>query len=480
MSIFAKLLAAALGATALVGLGSCESTGGPLGVSDAQGRALGEQEHPKIVAAFGGELNDPTVNAYVAALTKKLADASPNPAEPIKLTVLDSPVINAMALPGHVYITRGLLALGNSEAELAGVIGHELGHIYKRHTAKRISQGNLATVGAVLAGILTRNADVMQTAGQLGQVVLLRYSRKQEYEADSVGVRLLAKTGYDPAAAADFLDSLDRWSKLEARIAGKSAAPPEFLSSHPNTAERVRRAAAEAKTTGAGLTAERSRAPYLAKIDDIVYGDDPVKQGFVRGNEFFHPQLKLAFSVPSGFKLQNTSQAVVATGQNAQMQFVGATSNESAAAIIQGPLQQQLQIQFSNIRQFTLAGRSGATGIGRAQTQNGMVVDVQPFVVKWAGATNYLFLWVTAANATQGLQGAIEQSVSSLRDVNPATLNIPPTLKVDVVKVKSADTPASLANLTKFENYKLERFCVLNALDTCNSVQVGESVKIVR
>lgn len=480
MARFRHSLARSAAAATAFALASCSSTGGPFGLSDEQGLALGQQEHPKIVAAFGGELNDPQLVAYVDGIVRKLTAASANPAEPVRLTVLDSPVINAMALPGHVYVTRGLLSLGNSEAELAGVLGHELGHIYQRHTAKRYSRSNMATIGSVLVGVLTGNSGLMQTAGQLGQIYLLSFSREQEYEADQVGVSLLAATGYDPSAAADFLDTLDQYSKLEAKIAGQSAAPPEFLSTHPNTAERVRRAAAEAQATG-GLTAQRSRAPYLAQIDGLVYGDDPQKQGFVRGQDFFHPEMGIAFSVPSGFKLQNTSQAVVATGQNAQMQFIGANSADSPSALIQGPLAKQLGVQFSNIRAFSVNGRQGATAYGRAQTQNGAVVDVQPFVIKWQGATNYIFLWVSAQSATQGLQRSIEQSVASLRDASPTSMNVPPTRKIDVVAVKSGDTVASLSQRSPgLEDHVVERFCVLNALDDCASVRAGDQVKLIR
>lgn len=233
-------------------------------------------------------------------------------------------------------------------------------------------------------------------------------------------------------------------------------------------------------TRAGGLTAENSRAQYLAKIDGVLYGDDPVKQGFIRGNDFIHPEMRIAFSVPSGFKLQNSSQAVVAAGQNAQMQFTGASSAEAPSAIIQGPLAQQLGVQFSNIRQFSVGGRQGASGYGQAQTQNGQTVDVQPFVIKWEGNSNYLFLWVSAAGSTQGLQNAIEQSVSSLREINPATVNAPPTQRIDVVTVGSGDTVASLAQRNAFEDHERERFCVLNGLDACNSVTAGERVKLVK
>jgi predicted Zn-dependent protease len=480
MTFIRKLLGAAIAAASGFVLAPGAGAVGILGPSDEQARALGEQEHPKIVAAFGGEIADPALKAYVEGVARKLMAVSASPNEPIKVTVLDSPIINAMALPGHVYVTRGLLSLANSEAELAGVIGHELGHIYKKHTAKRIKRGNLATIGAVLIGVATRNEGLMQSAGQAAQLYLLQFSRKQEYESDLVGVRLLSAAGYDPVAQADFLDALGLHSRFEQQITGQTA-PPEFLSTHPNTSERVKRAAAEAKmVAGSGVTAERSREPYLAKIDRLLYGDDPQTQGFIRGNEFIHPALKIAFTAPSGFKMANTPQAVIAAGPNAQMQFTAANSADAPSAIITGPLAQQLGVQFSNVRQFTVSGRNGASGYGRAQAQGGQVVDVQPFVVKWAGNTNYLFLWVSAQNATQGLQPQIEQSVASLRDIDPAMVKVPPAQKIEVVTVKAGDTLASLAARTSFADYKVERFCVLNHMPACNSVTVGEKVKLVR
>lgn len=454
------------------------SAAGILKASDKEVRALADKEHPNIVAAFGGEMNDPQLNAYVEGITRKLIAVSPNPSEQVTVTVLDSPVINAMATPGYVYVTRGLLGLANSEAELAGVLGHELGHIYKRHTAKRINRSRYAAIGAVLLGAATRSEGIMQQAGQAAQLYVLQFSRKQEYESDLVGVRLLAAAGYDPVAQADFLDALDLYSNFESQLSGQQR-PPEFLSTHPNTADRVKKAAAEAKmVAGSGMTAAESRTPYFAKIDRILYGDDPQTQGFIRGNEFIHPQLKFAFSVPSGFKLQNSPTAVVASGQNAQMQFALANSADAPSAIVQ-QLSQQLGVQFGNIRQFTSGGRQGATGYGQAQSSS-QVVDVQPFVIKWAGNINYIFLWVTAQGATQGLQGSIEQSVASLRDIDPAMVNVPPTQKIEVVTVAINDTLQSLANRTTFADHKVERFCVLNHMRACNAVTAGQKVKLVK
>lgn len=470
-----------LGAAAAM-LAACSSTGGPLGLSRDQEKAIGEQQHPAILAEFGGEVESAALKAYVDGIARRLIAAGDYPNDPIVVTTLDSPVVNAFALPGHVYVTRGLLALANSEAELAGVIGHELGHVYARHTAERVSRSNMTGIGAVLVGVLTGSQQGMQLAGQLGQLFLLKYSRGQEYEADLIGVRLLAKSNYDPTAAADFLNTLGRWSSLESQLAGQQAAPPEFLSTHPNSAERVRRAAAEAQVVAAAgaVSSERSRGVYMQKIDGMLYGDDPVKQGFIRGNEFIHPGMGLAFSVPQEFKLANTPSAVIARSQSGgQMQFSGGNSSETPQAIIDGPISKSLGVSLAPSRAIRVGGRPGAVGSARAQTQNG-VVDVQAYAIKWEGTTNYIFLWVTPANDTARLQTGIENSVSSLRSIDARSVQVPAAQRLNVVTAKSGDTVAALAARTSFPNAKPERFIVLNGLLNATDLRAGESVKLVQ
>ncbi len=478
MSAAGKVVAALTAAA----LASCSSTGGPLGLSREQEKAIGQQQHPQIVAQFGGEIEDPKLKAYVDGIARKLIAAGDQPNDPIVVTTLDSPVVNAFALPGHVYITRGLLSLANSEAELAGVLGHELGHVYARHTAERVSRSNVTSIGSVIVGVLTGSQQGMQLAGQLGQLYLLRYSRGQEYESDLIGTRLLAKAGYDPVASADFLNTLGRWSELEARIAGQQAAPPEFLSTHPNSADRVRRAAAEAQAIAAAGTVsrERSRQTYFQMIDGMLYGDDPVKQGFVRGNEFVHPELRFAFSVPQEFKLANTSSSVVGRSQSGgQFQFTVANATEAPTAIIDGPMSKGLGVNLGPSRAVQINGRSGAVGTARAQTQGG-VVDVQAYVIRWEGSTNYVFLWVTPANDTQRLQRAITDSVSSMRPIDPRSIQVPSTESVRIITAKSGDTAASLAQRTSFATAKQERFIVINGLSDATALRAGEQVKLIQ
>ena len=466
---------------AAVMLYGCASTGGPLGLSPAQEKALGEQQHPQILAAFGGEVEDAQLKAYVEGVFDRLMAASEQPNADIDIYVLDSPVVNAMAVPGHVYVTRGLLSLANSEAELAGVIGHEIGHIFERHIAKRVSRGNLAQIGAAAAAILTGDQDTAQLIGTGAQLYLLSYSRGQEYESDLVGTRLLASSGYDPIGAAQFLNTLGRWSNLEMQIAGVQD-PPEYLKTHPNSANRVERAAQEANALRqAGATSdELNRQVYLTAIDGMIYGDDPEKQGFVRGRDFIHPTIGIAFTVPRGFELKNSSQAVYARSQGgAQMQFSGANAEESPTAIIDGPLSQALKIDLSPARAIRVNGRSGAVGQARANTQNG-AVDVTAYVIRWQGTMNYIFLWVTPANQTSGLQNGIAQTVQSLRTIDAKSANTPPPQRVDVVTVQRGDSISGLSNYMAFDSYKQQRFVIFNALDPSAQLRAGQRVKLVR
>ncbi|MEM9495135.1 MAG: M48 family metalloprotease [Pseudomonadota bacterium] len=471
----------ALFAIAALGLAACASTGGPLGLTPAQEKAIGEQQHPQILAAFGGEVDDPQLKAYVQRVFDRLIAASDQPDAQIKLTVLDSPVVNAMALPGHVYVTRGLLALSNSEAELAGVLGHEIGHIFQRHIAKRVSRGNLSQLGAVAVAILTGDQDTAQLAGQAAQLYLLNYSRDQEFESDQVGVRLLARANYDPVAQADFLNTLGSWSNLELQIAGVQR-PPEYLSSHPNSAARVRRAAQEANVLqqGGAQNAGRNRNVYLNAIDGIIYGDDPITQGFVRGRDFVHPSIGFAFTAPSGFELRNSSQAVTArSSSGAQMQFSGASSQEGPDALINGAISQSLKIDLSPAQRITVNGRRGAVGQARANTRNGQV-DVTAYAIQWQVATNYIFLWVTPANQTRQLQSAMNRTVQSLRTVDARSANAPAARRVDVVTVQPGDTVERLSGYMAFPNYKTERFQIMNGFQNGARLEPGERAKLVR
>ncbi|MEX1147898.1 MAG: M48 family metalloprotease, partial [Sphingomonadales bacterium] len=206
---------------------------------------IGEQEHPNVTGQFGGVYDNPDVAGYVAAVGGRLAANSEMPELEFTFTVLNSPIVNAFALPGgYIYVTRGILSLFNSEAELASVLGHEIGHVTARHTARRYNQSMFAGLLGAGIGIALQNQAASELFSYGSQLYLLGFSRDQEYESDMLGVRYMNRAGYDPYASADMLRALQAQDALEARLSqaeGRSR-PPELLSTHPNTENRVERA----------------------------------------------------------------------------------------------------------------------------------------------------------------------------------------------------------------------------------------------
>ena len=297
-------------------------------LTPADERTLGQQEHPKALRQFGGAYKDKALQAYVTRTGNRVKAASELGAEPFTFTLLDSDVVNAFALPGgYVYVTRGLVALTNNEAELAGVLGHEIGHVTARHSAQRYDQaqlGQYATLAGQLAGMLlggyVGGAEGARLGGQgLGQATSLGaqaivqgYSRDQEFEADQLGIRYLGAAGYEPGAMATFLATLQADDAYRQRTKDGGTDEASFLGdwfrSHPRTPERVARAveATSAEMPGAHTV---DREALLDALDGMLWGEDPA-QGVIRGTSFTHPGLKIAFQAPPGFRLQNSPSRV--------------------------------------------------------------------------------------------------------------------------------------------------------------------------
>ena len=302
----------------LLALGSVSHAQGLFGMSPEDEKRIGRSEHPKILAQFGGAYDDAHLAKYVDSIGQLLASASNAPDVGYTFTVLDSPVVNAFALPGgYVYVTRGLLALANSEAELAGVLAHEIGHVTARHGANRQSKGTLATLGLAVLGIITESPELVNL-GQVGAAAVLSgFSREDEYEADQLGVTYLSRAGFEPDAMSSFLEQLKRHSELQAAIYRR---PPEsgldFFATHPRTADRVARAVAAASHADV-LDPIVAREIYLAKIDGLLFGDHP-EQGLIRNRWFLHPTIGFQFKAPPRFRLVNGENSVVARGPDGE------------------------------------------------------------------------------------------------------------------------------------------------------------------
>ncbi|MDX3911224.1 MAG: M48 family metalloprotease [Sphingobium sp.] len=277
-------------------------------------RAYGAEAHPQLLAEFGGDYRGEEAR-YVAAVGERVAAAA-GLGRQCTFTLANSDVVNAFAVPGcYIYVTRGLVAIVTSEAELASVLGHELGHIVARHAQRQERRSIWRTLG-VIAVSVTGSERLTKLASQAAQYFGLRYSRTQEYEADDLGVDYLQRAGYDVYAAADMLSALQRQEAFMIATRSRDAARgvPEWALSHPLTEHRIDRAHDTAEKTGLKDDAlPEKTAEYLAEVDGLLYGDDP-EQGFVIGRRFAHPIMRISFEAPPGFSLTNSPQAIRLSG----------------------------------------------------------------------------------------------------------------------------------------------------------------------
>jgi len=382
-------------------------------MSESDEERIGREEHPKVLEEFGGTYEDPALSKYVVSLGELLKNTTPHGKRRYTFTVLDSDVVNAFALPGgYVYVSRGLLALANDEAELAGVLGHEIGHVVARHTAERYSNATITGIGALILGAVTKS-DLVGNLAQLGAAAYVQgFSRDQEFEADQLGIRYMTQAGFDPKAMASFLSSLGAEDKLTAKIAGREGVEPEtsLFSSHPRTADRVA-AAAQSAAAKAGGSIARDRDIYLKKIDGMIYGDSP-KQGFVRGREFLHPELRLAFEAPPGFMLRNSSAALIGRSKNGKsiLRFDGGRLARGGSLSSYIVNEWAPNLGLGRPEDFTVSGMEAATANARVNTDDGPR-EIRLVAIRYDRNQIYRFMFVGAPDIPANLDEAFRDTV---------------------------------------------------------------------
>jgi predicted Zn-dependent protease len=449
-------------------------------------KAQGSKAHPGLLAEYGGRLTGAQAS-YVESVGKTIALQSglSNARGDFTVTLLNSPVNNAFAVPGgYIYVTRQLTALMNNEAELAGVLGHEVGHVAARHSAKRQQAATrnsvLGALGSVLSGVLLGDSGFGRIGQQLfsqgSQLMTLRFSRTQELEADKLGITYLRRAGYDPRAMSTVLESLARQNALEAQLRGSgNAAVPEWASTHPDPASRVRDAQ---RTAGANATGTTNRDKFLAGIDGLVYDDDP-RQGVVEGRKFVHPELRLAFEAPQGFYLVNGTSSVSISGQSGKAEFSSAAFNgnlDTYVTNVFGALtgSGQTRIAPQSLQSTTVNGIPARYGTARVQSGNGQV-DVVVFAYDLGGGKAYHFVSMTQA----GGAGVFDPLFRSLRRVSVSEAGAVKPRRLAVVTVKAGDTVQSLSSRMAYRDAQLERFLVLNGLRADTRLAAGQKVKLV-
>ena len=449
----------------------------------ASDKQTGAQANPDLIAEYGGPVSGPQAS-YVASIGKNIAIQSglSNARDDFTVTLLNSSVNNAFAIPGgYVYTTRQLVALMNNEAELAGVLGHEVGHVAARHSKKRQSaatrNGIFGVLGQVLGSAIGGGfGNVISQGAQYGaQYFTLSFSRAQETEADNLGIQYLKSAGYDPRAMSTVLQSLANQTALDARLMGTNNRVPEWASTHPDPASRVRAALVRAGTTAGGIT---NRDTFLSRIDGIMYGDDP-KQGVIEGNRFTHPEFRLTFQAPNGFYLVNSARAVTIGGNSGKGEFSSAAYNGDMDSYIRSVFdrlgnQNQAQIPISQIERTTVNGIPAAYGTARVNSGSGQV-DVVVFAYEFSNGQAYHFTTISPA----GQSGAFDAMFRSVRRISASEAAAIKPRRIAVVTARASDTVRSLAGRMAYSDYQLERFLVLNGLTANSRLSAGQKVKIV-
>lgn len=432
-------------------------------------------EHKRLVALFGGEYRSAAAELYLNGILARLAQTSEMPDEAYRVTILNTPAVNAFALPsGNLYVTRGLLALANDSAEIAAVMSHEIAHVTAKHASQRAElEKNAAVISRAATLIQSRQrGEEVQASGRLS---LASFSRQQELEADQIGVRTIARAGYDPYGAARFLTSLGRASSLRASLFGQKAndEQPDILATHPTTPDRVRQATAAARQIGAPGVGARGRDEYFNAIDGVDFGDDP-NEGFVRGRNFVHPKLGFTFSAPDGFVLENSAQALlgIAGGGSQALRLDSVSLPQTTALETYLGSGWMDGLDSSSIRAANLNGIPAALA-----TAKGGDWQFRVAVVRF-GSDVYRLIFATR-NLTPAMDARFMESIESFRPLAAEEAKRTRPLRLKIVAAGAGDTASTLARRMAVSDQPLDQFLLLNGLEPGTALKPEERYKIV-
>ena len=444
----------------------------PQAAAQTEVPAAEEREHLRILASYGGIYENAKLQAAVEKTVQRLVAASERPDLKYKVTILNSPAINAFALPsGHIYVTRGLIALANDKSELASVLAHEMGHVIARHAAIREEQAKQAALISHVVSDVLSDPQMGALALAKSKLTLAAFSRAQEFEADGIGVGISARAGFDPFGASRFLADMQRNADLKTGGSGEARAP-DFLTTHPATPERIKNALANARQFGSPGSGERDRNEYLADLDGLPYGEDP-SEGFVRGRRFLHSKLGFTFLAPPGFVLDNTAQAVLGLkGGNEAMRLdvVSVPAEQSLSDYLKSGWMEK--VDPSSVEEFAVNGFPAATA-----TATGDDWSFRLFAVRF-GSDVYRFIFA-AKDRTAQVDRSFRESIATFRRMSLKESEQVHPLRLKIVAVGANDTVETLARRMATGDHSLDRFRVINGLGPHDAVKPGAKVKIV-
>jgi len=444
-------------------------------VSESQEIEIGNEVQASTRASIG-DYPDSRLQSYVTTLGHRLAATSERPNLPWNFEVIDDPAVNAFAAPGgKIFVTRGILPFLDSEGELAGVVGHEIGHVTARHTAQQITRQQLFSIGLVAGSVASSRIASAAGAIQQGlQLLFLSYSRGNEAQADELGFRYIRRANYNPNEMSDVFRVLEAVGTLsgEGRV-------PTWAATHPAPADRLAKAEQRAATVPADSIRNSivNRDPYFRAIDGMVFGANP-RQGFFEGTRFLHPDLRFRYDFPSGWKTENQAQAVIgASPQGDAAIQISIAGKDSPEALLQKFTQQQ-GVQAATGQRISVHGMSGATTEFQAQDDQGNPLAGRVLYLSYGG-NSYELLGYSTANGYRSYADTIEGSMRSFDQLtDPAALARQP-VHLQLVRLSSAMTIEEF-----YRRYpsteKLETIAAINGVSAGATLPAGTLAKRVQ
>lgn len=445
-------------------------------ISESGEISLGKETDVEIRQQYG-VYDDPALNEYVTRIGLSMVPHTHRPHLTYHFAVLDTPVVNAFAVPGgYIYVTRGILAMMNSEAELAVVLGHELGHVNARHSVIKLSQLMLVQVGLAVGSALSETVAKIAGVASIGiQLLFLKFSRDDEREADRLGVQYSRSGGYHPGEMIDFFSTLQKLGDLSG---GKSL--PGFLSTHPLTSERIENTKAMITEEDKNLTVNQQH--YLNRINNLIFGNDP-RQGFVEGNTFYHPVMRFSFSFPESWTVQNTPAQVIL-----------ASKDGNAAVILQAEktgtdLSEYAQKKAESIQnsQFIRENRSSINGLNALHQiydvpqQNQATLRVRMSYIR-KGEYIYSFSALSKQNDFNSYSNDFFGVTNSFRGLtNPAFINRSPQ-HLKLIKASGKHTLREIFNqngVAQDEDLRT-KLAIMNAIELGQIPKTNQLIKIVK
>ena len=432
----------------------------PTGIPE---KALSE-ERASLIYMFGGEYQArDSLRSEIRTIVDRIVAASDDPGQKYRITILNSSSPNAFALPnGELYVTRGLLALANDTSEVAAVIAHEVAHVTASHALKRAELEKLArSLPEGLALNETNNAESLQ-------FLRASFSRAQELEADEIGIKTIAKAGYDPYGAARFLSSMSRLSSFQ--TLSQAGRRMTFLSSHPATPQRISAALVAARDVPRSDTVEADRNHYLETLEGLTYGEDP-SGGVIRDRQFFHPRFDFTFTAPALLKLENTTEALLGLDVNGTtaMRFDIIQADQSPTTSLEKGWIESVKIE--QIEETLINGLSSATGLGTNSDWSFRFAAIRK------GSDLYRFIFATRS-LTPELDRQFLDAIKSFRSLRAEERDALQPLHLTMVTASESDTVDKLIAQMRGVDRPLDRFLIVNGLDR-PKIKSGMKYKLI-